>query len=188
MQTRSRMGVVALLGGLSLALAACSAATTSPGQAGGGATSAPAGTTEPTAAGGGSGGGATAGGGGTTGYEGNLSSSGVYAAKWSVAAGQEDPFNSVNNPSMTSDKGTFGNLKVMPDGSISFGSAATELISNSSYDGTGATVILDKSGQFVCAFTIDSDLKGNHDGAVLHLTGGLTFHWHPEGIGDISCP
>ena len=94
--------------------------------------------------------------------------------------------NATNNPTMTSDKGTFGNLKVEADGSTSFGSAATELNANSSYDGTGAKVTLDATGQFVCAFTIDNDLKGNHDGAILHLSGGLTVHWHPGG--DLSCP
>ena len=45
---------------------------------------------------------------------------------------------------------------------------------------------LDATGQFVCAFTIDNDLKGNHDGAVLDMSGGLTVHWQPGG--DLSCP
>jgi hypothetical protein len=49
-------------------------------------------------------------------------------------------------------------------------------------------VTLDKSSQFVCAFTIDTDLKGNHDSGILHMSGGMTVHWHPVGNGDPSCP
>jgi hypothetical protein len=179
------MGLALL--GLVVAIAACSGAVNPPAGTAAGASSGPVATPEPSPASGG-GSGASAGGGGATGYEGSVTSSGVYAATWSVAAGQEAPFSAAGNPSLTSDKGTFGNIKVMPDGSVSFGSAATELVSNSSYDGTGAKVTLDQTGQFVCAFTIDSDLKGNHDGAVLHLAGGMTFHWHPEGLGGLNCP
>ena len=104
------------------------------------------------------------------------------------AGAPAEVFNSVANPTLTSDKGTFGNIKVMPDGSVSFGSAAPELSKNGSYDGTGAKVTLDQTGQFVCAFTVDSDLKGSQDGAILHLSGGLTVHWHPEGLGGLNCP
>lgn len=127
--------------------------------------------------------------GGGNGYEGKLVSTGIYGATWtSIENAEANPFNSVSNLTVSSDKGTFGNIKVNPDGTVSFGSAATELVQNSSYDGTGAQVTLDKSSQFVCAFTIDTDLKGNHDGGILHMSGGMTVHWHPLGIGDLSCP
>jgi hypothetical protein len=85
-----------------------------------------------------------------------------------------------------SDKGTFGNIAVRPDGSVAFGSAATEL-TNGSYTGTGATVTLDTTGQFVCAFTLDTDLKGSTDGAILHMAGSLRVHWS-LGVGEQNCP
>ncbi len=166
--------------GLSLTLAACSGGAGSTAQTGGGTPTEAAGAPGPTEAGGGSG--ASAAAGGANGYEGTLASSGVYSANWTVTPGTEaNPINGYNNPTLTSDKGTFGNIKVETDGSIAFGSAATELNANSSYDGTGAKVTLDATGQFVCAFTIDNDLKGNHDGAILHMSGGLTVHWHAPG-------
>lgn len=166
--------------GVALALTACSGTATPPPQSGGGGApspgSSPAGSTGSNAAG------------GTDGFEGTLTSSGVYLATWSVAPGSEaNPFNSYNNPSLTSDKSTFGNIRVEADGSVSFGSGASEF-KDSSYDGTGAKVTLDSSGQFVCAFTVDTDLKGNHDSAVLHMSGGMTVHWHPIGVGGMNCP
>jgi hypothetical protein len=184
MDKRLVAGVLALLG-LSLTLVGCSGGSGSTAQTGGGTPVATAGTPASPADGGGSG--ASAAAGGADGFEGTLTSSGLYSANWTVTPGTAaNPMNATNNPTMTSDKGTFGNLKVETDGSTSFGSAATELNANSSYDGTGAKVTLDATGQFVCAFTIDNDLKGNHDGAILHLSGGLTVHWHPGG--DLSCP
>lgn len=184
MDKRPGIGVLALVG-LSLILAACSGGGGSTGQTGGGTPTAAAGAPGPSAAGDGSG--ASAAAGAANGFEGSLASSGLYSANWTVAPGSEAiPINAASNPSLASDKGTFGNIKVETDGSISFGSAASELNANSSYDGTGARVTLDATGQFVCAFTIDSDLKGNHDGAVLHMSGGLTVHWHPEV--DLNCP
>ena len=190
MNKRLRAGALALLG-LSLILAACSGGSGSTAQTGGGTPTAAAGEPVPSAAGGGSGASAAAGGGGAggaNGFEGSLASSGLYSANWTVAPDVEaNPLNGYNNPSMTSDKGTFGNIKVETDGSVSFGSAASELNANSSYDGTGAKVTLDATNAYVCAFTIDSDLKGNHDAAVLHMSGGLTVHWHPE-LGGLNCP
>ena len=182
MDKRLGAGVLAL--GLSLTLAACSGGTGSTAQTGAGTPAAAGEPSTPAAAGGT---GASAAAGGADGFEGSLTSSGLYSANWTVNAETEpNPMNASNNPSMTSDKNTFGNIKVETDGSIAFGSAATELNANSSYDGTGAKVTLDATGQFVCAFTIDNDLKGNHDGAVLHMSGGLTVHWHPGG--DLNCP
>jgi hypothetical protein len=191
MDKRLRAGVLALLG-LSLILAACSGGSGATAQTGGGTPTAAAGEPVPSAAGAGSGASAAAGGGGAggaNGFEGTLASSGLYSANWTVAPDVEaNPINGYNNPTLTSDKGTFGNIKVETDGSVSFGSAASELNANGAYAGTGAKVTLDATGQFVCAFTLDTDLTGSSDGAILHMSGGLTVHWHPEGIGDLSCP
>ena len=46
-----------------------------------------------------------------------------------------NPMNATNNPTMTSDKGTFGNLKVEMDGAPRSG-APPPSHANSSYDGT----------------------------------------------------
>lgn len=164
---------------IGLVLGACSGTASAPPQGGsGGATAVPSAAvaTGPSAAA------------GTDGFEGTLTSSGQYAATWKVVADAEaNPFNAYNNPSLTSDKGTFGNIAVQPDGSVAFGSGASEL-TNGSYKGTGAKVTLDSSGRFVCAFTIDNDLTGSTDGAILHMSGGMTVHWHPSGLGGINCP
>jgi hypothetical protein len=166
--------------GIALALAACSGTATPPPQGGGGAPTPGASTAGSTA---------SSAAGGPNGFEGSLKTSGLYSAAWAVAPGVEpNPFNSYGNPSLTSDKNTFGNITVKPDGSVSFGSAAAELNKNGAYRGTGAKVTLDSSGQFVCAFTVDTDLTGSTDKAVLHMAGGLTVHWHPEGVGGMNCP
>ena len=179
-----RLGAAGLALGLSLTLAACSGGAGSTAQTGAGT---PAAAGEPESPGAGGGTGASPAAGGADGFEGTLTSSGLYSANWTVNPETEpNPMNASNNPSLVSDKDTFGNIKVETDGKTSFGSAATELNANSSYDGSGAQVTLDATGQFVCAFTIDNDLKGNHDGAVLHMSGGLTVHWHAPG--DLNCP
>jgi hypothetical protein len=167
--------------GIAVVLAACGGSATPPPQTSGAArSSAGSSVAGPTA---------PSGGGGGNGFEGSLTTSKLYPATWTVAAGVEaDPFNSTNNASLSSDKGTFGNIRVKEDGSVSFGSGATELSQNGAYTGTGATVTLDASGQFVCAFTIDTDLKGATDQAVLHIAGSMTVHWHPEGLGGLNCP
>ena len=139
------------------------------------------------------GGNATAGGdtagAGADGFEGSLVTSGRYAATWTASNEAEaDVLNSHTPVTLASDRQTFANISVDVDGSISFGSAATELISNGSYRGSGAKVTLDKSGRFVCAFSVDTDLTGSNDGATLHIKGALTVRWHPEGLGDLSCP
>jgi hypothetical protein len=166
--------------GIVAVLAACSGTATPPPQSGGGASSAgpsAAGATEPPAAA------------GSDGYEGQLTTSGLYSATWTAGPGTAvNPFNSVESLTLASDKGTFGNVGVKADGSVSFGSAAPELSNDLTFVGTGAKVTLDSTGQFVCAFTIDSDLKGTRDGAVLHLAGSMTAHWHPSGVGGMSCP
>jgi hypothetical protein len=128
-------------------------------------------------------------GGGAEGFEGSLVTSGKYAATWTASPEAEaDVFNSSNHVTLVSDHQTFGNIRVQPDGSISFGSGAPELSSNGSYDGSGAQVTMEHTNRFVCSFTVDTDLKGATDGAVLHLKGTMKVNWHPEGIGDASCP
>jgi hypothetical protein len=129
---------------------------------------------------------ASSGAGGANGYEGSFKTSGLYSATWTVAAGRDpNPFNASDNPTVTSDKGTFGNIRVNPDGTLSFGSAATGL--SGSYNGTGAKVTLDTTGQFVCAFTVDTDLTGTNDKAILHITGSIKVHWS-LGVGEQNCP
>ncbi len=167
--------------GVALVLAACSGTAKPPPQSGGGgassAGSSVAGSTAPSAAA------------GTDGFEGTLKTSGLYSATWTAAPGANPyPFNSSGNLTLASDKNTFGNIGVKPDGSVSFGSAAAEFGKDLSFDGTGAKVTLDSTSQFVCAFTVDTDLKGTRDKAVLHMAGGLTVHWHPEGVGGLNCP
>jgi len=144
------------------------------------------GSTPQAAAGGGSVQPAGGGGDGGNGFEGSLVTSSGYDATWTVAPDMEaGPFNSVNNPSLVSDKGTYGNVKVDPDGSVSFGSGATDFPGQ--LTGTGATTTLDASKAFVCSFTVDTDLATT-DGKKVHVAGTMTVHWHPEGVGDLSCP
>jgi hypothetical protein len=175
--------------GIVLVVAGCSGTATPPPQAPGGSTTpAPGGSTTPAAA-------TVApsapsvGAGGSNSFEGSLVSSGVYAATWTAAPNAEiDPFNASGNLTMTSDKGAFGNLKVNPDRTLAFGSAAKEFDKDTTFEGTAANVTLDPTGQFVCAFTVDADLKGTRSGTILHLAGGLTVHWHPESAGGLNCP
>jgi len=123
------------------------------------------------------------------GFEGSLTTSGGYAATWTAGPGVEaDVFNSLESVTLISDHQTYGHISVKPDGSVSFGSGATELSAHGEFTGSGASVTLDKRGQFVCAFSVDSDLRDSRDDAILHLSGSMTVHWHPEGIGDLSCP
>jgi hypothetical protein len=169
--------------GIAVALAACGGTATPPPQTGGSvpASAAPpaAGSTTPSTA-------ASAPAGAANGFEGSFKTSGLYSATWTVAKDMEpNPFNSVNNPTLTSDKGTFGNIEVKPDGSVDFGSGASEF--SGAYKGTGAKVTIDTSGQFVCAFTVDTDLTGTNDKAILHITGGMTVHWS-LGVGEQNCP
>ena len=98
-------------------------------------------------------------------------------------------FNSVAGHTLSSDQATFGNVTVQVDGSVYFTSGAPELSDHGGgYTGTGAQVTLDETDAFVCAFTVDTDLVASGDGAILHITGGLTVHWHPEGLGGLNCP
>ena len=173
--------------GIAITLAACGGTATPPPAGGTGApassASSAAGSAAPSAAGST----ASSGAGGANGYEGSFKTSGLYSATWTVAKDMEpNPFNSVNNPTVTSDKGTFGNVAVKPDGSVSFGSGAPGL--SGAYTGTGAKVTLDTTGQFVCAFTVEADLTGSNDKAILHIAGGLTVHWQLLAGGEQNCP
>lgn len=164
--------------GLALVVAACSGATNPPGPTGGG----------PSSAGGPSGAASSpaSGGTGTDRYEGSFTTSGLYAATWTAAPGVNvAPFNASGNLTLASDKNTFGNMEVKLDGSLDFGSAAPELSGNGAYNGAGAHVTLDQTGAFVCAFTVDTDLKGTTNGAVLHISGSMTVHWNDAGL---VCP
>jgi hypothetical protein len=94
---------------------------------------------------------------------------------------------------LVSDKGTFGNISVSPEGNVSFGSGGPELSKYGQFSGTAAAVTLDPNeiigNRFVCAFTVDNDLKSTRDGSVvLRLAGSLVAHWHPIGLGGINCP
>jgi hypothetical protein len=167
--------------GVAVALAACSGTASPPPQGVGGApaqaASQVAGSNEPAA-------------GGANGFEGSLTTSGLYAATWTAGPGVAvNPFNASESLTLASDKGTFGNISVQLDGRLSFGSGAPELSSKDlTYDGTGVIVTLDSSGQFVCAFKVDTDLKGHNSGAVLHLSGSMTVHWQLLEGGDMTCP
>jgi hypothetical protein len=134
-------------------------------------------------------GGAGAAPGGPDGFQGNLVTSGPYAATWTASPDAEPRvFNDANSVELASDRQTFGHVDVKPDGSVSFGSAATELSSNGAYRGSGAKVTLDKSAMFVCAFSVDTDLTGATDGTKLHIKGSMSVQWHPQGLGDLACP
>ena len=187
MVARSRTRPLVTLA-IAMVLAACGGtATPPPPGAGGAPSSAAASAAGSTAAASAAGSTASAGAGGASGFEGSLKTSGLYSATWTVAPGTEpNPFNAANNPSLASNKSTFGNITVNEDGSMSFGSAAPELINNGAYKGTGAKVTLDSSGQFVCAFTVDTDLTGTTDKAILHMTGSMTVHW--DGGAGLNCP
>jgi len=109
---------------------------------------------------------------GETTVEGSLLSSGLYDATWTWKTGNEaGP--GIGGITLTSDKGTFGSIQVLSDGSITFTSGASELSGNAVYEGTGAKVQL--KDQIPCGFTLDNDVKGSTDGSVLHLKGTLTI-------------
>ena len=169
---------------LGIVLAACTSAA-SPSAAPGGAASGSAAPSPAESAGGGEG--------GDNGFLGSLTSSGVYSATWTVSPDQEvTPFTG-SSVTLVSDKGTFGNVEVSPEGGVSFGSGAPELSKYGiQFTGTGAMVTLDPNeitgNRFVCAFTVDTDLTSGDGSAVLHLAGSLTVHWHPSGLGGINCP
>ena len=163
---------------LSVGIAACSGGSTTPAPAGGGANASATG-------GGGGGGGASAaagGGVGTTNVTGSIVSSGGYAATWTWQAGNAADVGT-GGVTLNSDKGTFGSLSVLADGSITFTSGAPELKAGS-YKGTGAQVHMKEAGgaQLPCGWTLDNDVTGS-DGVVIHLKGTMDI------IGSVwECP
>ncbi len=126
---------------------------------------------------------------GKDGFTGTVTTSGLYEATWSASADAElGPFNSVSSVILTSNKQTFGHIDVKPDGTVHFGSAAPEFGHSIAFAGSGAKVTLDSGSTLVCAFTVDTDLTDESTHATVHLSGGMSVNWHPEGIGDIKCP
>jgi hypothetical protein len=177
--SRSAWRLAAMPVVLALGLAACS----------GGSTPAPAQTNGSGASSGtgGSGGGAASPAGGSGGspgattVTGSLVSSGLYSATWAWQPGNAADVGT-GGVTMNSDKGTFGSITVLADGTITFTSGAPELKSGS-YKGTGAQVHMkDASGtQLPCGWTLDNDVTGT-DG-VIHLKGTMDI------IGTVwECP
>ena len=178
--------------GLALVLAACSGTANPTGSTGAGpsaAGGAPSAAPSPASGGTSAAPSPASGGTGTDSFEGSLTTSGLLAATWTAAPGVVvAPFNASGNLTIASDKNAYGNLGVKPDGSLDFGSGAPELSKNGAFIGTGAHVTLDQTGAFVCSFTVDTDLKGTTDGAILHIKGGMTAHWYTSGAPDLRCP
>ena len=106
---------------------------------------------------------------------GSITSSGGYDAAWTWQPGNAVDVGT-GGTTLNSDKGTFGNIAVLDDGSITFTSGAPELKSGS-YKGTGAQVHMqDASGtQLPCGYTLDNDVTGS-DGVVIHLKGTIDVH------------
>ena len=173
---RSALSLITLIAASALLVAACSGGGSgaSAGADQGGASAAAGGN-------GSSGGGAAAstdtsggGGGGGSGEDsasGNLVSSGAYDATWTWQSGNAvGP--GIGGITLNSDKGTYGSVEVLSDGSITFSTGAPD-VKGAPFRGTGAQV-QDKDG-IPCAFTLDNDLTGS-DGSVLHLKGQLAIH------------
>jgi hypothetical protein len=164
--------LAAVLLTLALGVAACGGGSGSSPAAGGGG----GGASADTGGGGGVAASTDTGGGGGTGpgegtVTGSLVSSGLYDATWTWEPGLAVDIGT-GGTTMKSDKGTFGSISVLDDGSITFTSGAPELHSGS-YTGTGAQVHMkDASGtQLPCGWTLDNDVTGS-DG-VIHLKGTM---------------
>jgi hypothetical protein len=178
MNDRSAKGLAAVIIGVAIALAACGGAgTLVPGQTSGPAAS--------SGSGGGGGASASADGGGAangeTNVTGSLVSSGLYNATWTWQPGNAADVGT-GGVTVNSDKGTFGSISVLADGTIRFTSGAPELKSGS-YTGTGAQVHMKNANgtQLPCGWTLDNDLTGS-DG-VIHLKGTMDI------IGTVfECP
>jgi hypothetical protein len=113
-----------------------------------------------------------AGGGGATGEAtatGSLVSSGLLDATWAWAPGNAvDP--GIGGITVNSDKGSFGNIQVLADGSITFSTGDDTISAGAPYRGTGAQVHM--KDEIPCGFTLDNDLTGS-DGTILHLKGEM---------------
>jgi hypothetical protein len=176
---RSAKGSAAVIAILAIGLAACGGASTpTPGQ-----TSGPGASSGTGVGGGGAASSASAGGGanGETNVTGSLVSSGLYSATWTWQPGNAADVGT-GGVTVNSDKGTFGSISVLADGTIRFTSGAPELKSGS-YTGTGAQVHMKAASgtQLPCGWTLDNDLTGT-DG-VIHLMGTMDI------IGTVfECP
>ncbi len=124
---------------------------------------------------------------GTTGtVTGSIVSSGAYAATWTW-----QPPNTVDPGEvvLTSDKGSFGDLLVDTDGSITFTVGVPKLADASPFSGNGGTQTVKQvaGSPTVCGIAVDSDVTGS-DGTVIHLKGSLTINGTVTGdVGDITC-
>jgi hypothetical protein len=154
---------------LALGLAACSGGSSPSVGANGGSTG-------PGAGSGAGGAGASTGTGaagspGETSVTGSVVSSGLYRATWTWQQGNAADIGS-GGVTVNSDKGTFGSISVLADGTITFTSGAPELKSGS-YKGTGAQVHMKNASgtQLPCGWTLDNDVTGS-DG-VIHLKGTM---------------
>jgi hypothetical protein len=168
-----RLAIVVLAVGL--VVSACSGTASSTGEATSGVAE-PAGGESPAPAGGESAAPAPGDGGGSTGetaVTGEFVSSGAYDATWTW-----QPDNAVNvgigGVTVNSDKGTFGNIQVLEDGSITFSTGALEISAGSPFTGTGAQVHMKGASgiQLPCGWTLDNDVTGS-DGTILHLKGSM---------------
>ncbi len=157
-----RLAAVPLI--LTLVLAACGSSTASQELS-----SDQAPTPEPPGASVDNGGG---GGGGDTGEgtaTGSLVSSGLLDATWTWQAGNAvGP--GIGGITVNSDNGSFGNIEVLADGSITFSTGDATIGAGSPYRGTGAQVHIKNDAP--CGFTLDNDVTGS-DGTVLHLKGDM---------------
>lgn len=109
---------------------------------------------------------------------GSFTTSGLYDATWSWTPDLAADIGDLFGITVSSDKGTFGNITVMRDGTIQFGSGAPELSGGSDFTGSGANVTLGTGpveGGYTCSFTLDNDLTGT-DGSTLHIKGTMAFH------------
>ena len=112
---------------------------------------------------------AGAGGTGEATATGSLVSSGLLDATWTWVAGNAvGP--GIGGITVNSDKGTFGNIEVLSDGSITFSTGDPTISAGQPYRGTGAQVHM--KDQIPCGFTLDNDLTGS-DGKILHLKGEM---------------
>jgi hypothetical protein len=165
---RSALRPAAVLLALALTIAGCAGGAT-PGAA-------TAGASQPAVESAGAGGGA---GSGVDSASGSLVSSGLYDATWTWQPGNAVGVG-LGGVTLNSDKGTFGNIEVLSDGSITFSTGATELSKDSPFRGTGAQVHSKNVGgaDLPCSFTLDNDLTGSA-GGVLHLKGTMTITGTP---------
>src|SRR6202043_1224056 len=94
---------------------------------------------------------------GDTSVQGSLLSSGIYNATWTWQPGNAADVG-IGGVTLNSDKGTFGNIEVLNDGSITFSTGAPEISAGSPFKGTGAQVHMKnvQGADLPCSFTLDS--------------------------------